>query len=147
MVIQIAILAMALAVAVLVAYLVPMLIQIRKTAEESERLIRRINEDLPVLLQEASETVRNLNALATNVREGAAQARVLGEAVGAVGETINHLHGAVRGGAGSLLTNVNGWMAGVRAVFQVLTKGSSARRADPGNGGGDGASGKEGGHG
>ena len=145
MVIQIPVLVMAVAVAVLVAYIVPLLIQIRRTAQESERLFRRINDDLPDLLKEASETVRNINAVATNVREGAAQARVLGDAVGAIGETINQLHGAVRGGAGSLLSNVSGWMAGVRAAFQVLAKrSSSAHDADPGNGGGDG---KEGGHG
>ena len=75
MVIQIAVLVMAVAVAVLVAYIVPLLIQIRRTAQESERLFRRINDDLPDLLKEASETVRNINAVATNVREGARSER------------------------------------------------------------------------
>lgn len=45
--IEIAVVVMALAAVALVAVLAPMLMQLRKAAEESERLLRRMNEDLP----------------------------------------------------------------------------------------------------
>lgn len=119
MVIQIAGAIIALAAVVLVAYLVPVLIQVRRTAEESERLLRGINEELPDLLREARQTVESVNQVTGDLKQGAAQARVLGEAMGAVGQTI---HGVVRNTAGALLVNLNGWVSGARAAFQVIAK-------------------------
>src|SRR6266545_957291 len=123
MIIEIALGIVAVAAVVLVAFLVPVLIRLRKTAEESERMLRRMNEDLPVLLKEATQAANNLNQIVTEVRVGASCARVLGEAIG---ETINHVHGAVRGGAGSLLTNLSSLLAGFRAAYGVFKQQSSS---------------------
>src|SRR5437867_11420759 len=126
MVIEIAVGVVAVAAIVLVAFLVPVLIRLRKTAEESERLLRQMNEDLPFLLKEATQAAVNMNQIVTEVRVGAACARVLGEAIGEIGETINHVHGAVRGGAGSLLTNFSSLLAGFRAAYGVFKQKSSS---------------------
>ncbi|MEK7221803.1 MAG: DUF948 domain-containing protein, partial [Nitrospirota bacterium] len=121
---------------VLLAVLVPMLIQLRKTAEESERLLRRMNEDMPVLFREVTQAAQNMNQVATEMRETAARARVLGEAMGGVGETINEVRELVRGGAGSLLTNVGSLLAGFRAAYGVFTqKSESHHQGGPSNGG------------
>ena len=136
MFIEIAVGIMALAAVVLVAVLVPMLIQLRKTAEESERLLRRMNEDMPVLFREATQAAQNLNQVAGDLRQAAAHARVLGDAVGGVGETINEVRELVRGGAGSLLTNVGSLLAGFRAAYGVFTqKSESHHQGGPSNGG------------
>jgi len=127
MFIEIAVGIMALAAVVLVAFLVPVLMQLRRTAEESERLLWRMNEDLPVLFQEATQAAQNMNHVATEMREAAAHARVLGDAVGEVGKTINQVHGLVRGGTGSLLTNVGSLLAGFRAAYGVFTKKPEAQ--------------------
>jgi len=133
---QIAVGIVALAAVVLVAVLVPMLIQLRKTAEESERLLRRMNEDMPVLFREATQAAQNLNQVAGDLRQAAAHARVLGDAVGGVGETINEVRELVRGGAGSLLTNVGSLLAGFRAAYGVFTqKSESHNQGGPSNGG------------
>ncbi len=134
MVIEIAVGVMAAAAVVLVAFLVPVLIQLRKTAEESERVLQRMNEDLPLLFKEATQAARNLNQVATEMREGAACARVLGEAIGEIGQTINHVHGAVRGGASSLLTNLSSLLAGFRAAYGVFKhKASSSHHQEGGS--------------
>ena len=126
----------ALAAVVLVAVLVPMLMQLRKTAEESERLLRRMNEDMPVLFREATQAAQNMNQVAGDLRQAAAHARVLGDAVGGVGETINEVRELVRGGAGSLLTNVGSLLAGFRAAYGVFTqKSESHHQGGPSNGG------------
>mgnify|MGYP001595141939 FL=1 len=136
MFIEIAVGIMALAAVVLLAVLVPMLIQLRKTAEESERLLRRMNEDMPVLFREVTQAAQNMNQVATEMRETAARARVLGEAMGGVGETINEVRELVRGGAGSLLTNVGSLLAGFRAAYGVFTqKSESHHQGGPSNGG------------
>ncbi|MEK6605007.1 MAG: DUF948 domain-containing protein [Nitrospirota bacterium] len=136
MFIEIAVGIMALAAVVLLAVLVPMLIQLRKTAEESERLLRRMNEDMPVLFREATQAAQNMNQVAGDLRQAAAHARVLGDAVGGVGETINEVRELVRGGAGSLLTNVGSLLAGFRAAYGVFTqKSESHHQGGPSNGG------------
>src|SRR6266849_3759967 len=134
MVIEIAVGVMAAAAVVLVAFLVPVLTQLRKTAEESEGVLQRMNEDLPLLFKEATQAARNLNQVATEMREGAACARVLGEAIGEIGQTINHVHGAVRGGASSLLTNLSSLLAGFRAAYGVFKhKASSSHHQEGGS--------------
>ena len=134
MIIEIAVGIVAVAAVVLVAFLVPLLIRLRKTAEESERLLRRMNEDLPVLFTEATQAAINMNQIVTEVREGAACARVLGEAIGEIGQTINHVHGAVRGGASSLLTNLSSLLAGFRAAYGVFKhKASSSHHQEGGS--------------
>lgn len=137
MIIEIAAGIVAVAAVVLVAFLVPVLIRLRRTAEESERLLRRMNEDLPVLFKEATQAAHHMNQVATEMREGAACARVLGEAIGEIGHTINDVHGAVRGGAGSLLTNISSLLAGFRAAYGVFTQQSSSHHQEGGgsNGG------------
>ena len=134
MVIEIAVGVIAAAAVVLVVFLVPVLTQLRKTAEESERVLQRMNQDLPLLLKEATQAARNLNQVATEVREGAACARLLGEAIGEIGQTINHVHGAVRGGASSLLTNFSSLLAGFRAAYGVFRhKASSSHHQEGGS--------------
>ncbi|MEK7797279.1 MAG: DUF948 domain-containing protein [Nitrospirota bacterium] len=137
MFIEIAVGIMALSAVVLLAVLVPMLIQLRKTAEESERLLRRMNEDMPVLFREVTQAAQNMNQVATELRETAVRARVLGEAMGGVGETINQVRELVRGGAGTLLTNVGSLLAGFRAAYGVFAQKSESHhhQGGPSNGG------------
>ncbi|MBI3809211.1 MAG: DUF948 domain-containing protein [Nitrospirae bacterium] len=136
MFIEIAVGIMALSAVVLLAVLVPMLMQLRKTAEESERLLRRMNEDMPVLFREATQAAQNMNQVAGEMREAATRARVLGEAMGGVGETINEVRELVRGGAGTLLTNIGSLLAGFRAAYGVFKqKAESHHQGGPSNGG------------
>src|SRR5437016_4523227 len=95
MVIEIAAGVVALAAVVLVAVLVPMLVHLRHTAEEAEKLLRHMNQDWPILFREATEAAIKLNQVAGELREAAAGARVLGGAVGEIGDTISHVTGAV----------------------------------------------------
>jgi len=134
MIIEIAIGVIAAAAVVLVAFLVPVLIRLRKTAGESERVLQQMNEDLPLLFKEATQAAQNLNQVATEIRKGAARARVLGEAIGEIGQTINHVHGAVRGGASSLVMNLTSLLTGFRAAYGVFKhKASSSHHQEGGS--------------
>jgi uncharacterized protein YoxC len=136
MVIEIAAGVVALAAVVVVVVLVPMLIHLRHTAEEAEKLLRHMNQDWPILFREATEAAIKLNQVAGELKEAAAGARVLGGAVGEIGDTISHVTGAVRGGAGTLLTNVGSLLAGFRAAFGAIThKSDSHHEGGSSNGG------------
>jgi uncharacterized protein YoxC len=110
----------AVAFSVLVGFLVPILIRLRNTVAESERLLARMNADLPPLVSDLRAMSHNLNALTDQAREGVEHASVLLHAVGEVGESVQQVHDVVRGSSGSLLTNVASLVAGVRAATRVM---------------------------
>lgn len=120
MIIEIAVGILAAGFLVLVAFLVPTLLQVRKTVAESGRLLARLNNELPSLLNEVREMTENVNGLAGQVREGVEHASVLLHAVGEVGDTVQQVHETVRGKSGKLLVNLASVVAGVKAASAVV---------------------------
>ena len=68
------------------------------------------------------------------MREGVARARVLGEAMGEIGETINQMNGFARSWTGRVLVNVSSLLAGFRAAYGVLKEKSSSSHHQEGGG-------------
>jgi uncharacterized protein YoxC len=118
--VEIAAILVAVAFAVLVGFLVPMLVQIRKTVAESEQLLAKMNHDLPPLIDELRTMSHKVNDLTEQARGGVEHATVLLHAVGEVGESVQQVHNAVRGSSGSMLTNVASVVAGFKAATQVV---------------------------
>jgi uncharacterized protein YoxC len=119
-IVEIAAILIAVAFAVLVGYLVPVLIQLRKTVAESEQLLAKMNADMPPLVADLRSMSQNLNDLADQARGGVEHAAVLLHAVGEVGESVQQVHNVVRGSSGMLLTNVASVVAGFKAATQVV---------------------------
>jgi uncharacterized protein YoxC len=132
--VEIAAILIAVAFAVLVGYLVPLLIQVRKTVAESEQLLSKMNTDMPALVSELRAMSQNLNDLAEQARGGVEHAAVLLHAVGEVGESVQQVHNVVRGSSGALLTNVASVVAGLKAATQVVRE-RYRREGEPHNGG------------
>lgn len=116
-----AVLLMALALVVLVIFMIPALLEIRRTAAEMRLFINQTNGELkPVLM----ELERNLSELRT-VMEGIAERReniqVFMEAVGDTGRnlrTINSVIGTVANAAATSSV----WIAGARAAGRFLAE-------------------------
>lgn len=119
-IVEIAALLVAVAFAVLVGYLVPVLMQIRKTVAESEQLLSKMNAEIPPLVAELRSMSQNLNDVTNQAREGVEHAAVLLHAVGEVGESVQHVHNVVRGSSGTLLSNVVSMVAGFKAATKVV---------------------------
>ena len=119
-IVEIAVILVAVAFAVLVGYLVPVLIQVRKTVAESEQLLAKMNNDLPPLIDELRTVSHNVNGLTEQARKGVEHAAVLLHAVGEVGESVQHVHDVVKGSSGSMLTNVASVVAGFKAATHVM---------------------------
>jgi len=120
MVVEIAAIPVAVAFAVLVGYLVPLLIQVRRTVAESEQLMARMNSELPSLIAELRAMSQNLNDLTEQAKSGVEHASVLLHAAGQLGESVQVVHNLVKGSGGSLLANMAGIMAGLRAAKDVM---------------------------
>ena len=134
MILEIAVGALAAGFLVLVAFLVPTLLQIRKTVAESERLLARLNSELPPLLNEMRGMTENVNALAGQARDGVEHAAVLLHAVGELGETVQEVHETVQGKSGKLLVNLASVVAGVKAASAVVKERIHTEKGDS-NGG------------
>jgi uncharacterized protein YoxC len=119
-IVEIAALLVAVVFAVLVGYLVPVLMQIRKTVAESEQLLAKMNMELPSLVAELRAISQNLNDVTNQAREGVEHAAVLLHAVGEIGESVQQVHNVVRGSGGTLLSNVVSMVAGVKAATHVV---------------------------
>jgi uncharacterized protein YoxC len=118
--VEMAAILVAVAFAVLVGFLVPMLVQVRKTVAESEQLLAKMNHDLPPLIDELQTMSHKVNNLVEQARGGVEHATVLLHAVGEVGESVQQVHNVVRGSSGSMLTNVASLLAGFKAATQVV---------------------------
>ena len=118
--VEIAALLVAVAFAVLVGYIVPLLMQVRKTVGESEQLLSKLNAEVPALVAELRAMSQNLNDVTNQAREGVEHASVLLHAVGEVGESVQHVHNVVRGSGGTLLSNVASMIAGFKAATHVV---------------------------
>jgi uncharacterized protein YoxC len=119
-IVEIAAILVAVAFALLVGYLVPVLIQVRKTVAESEQLLAKMSNDLPPLIGELRAVSHNMNDLTEKARGGVEHAVTLLHAVGEVGESVQQVHNVVRGSSGSMLTNVASVVAGFKAATQVV---------------------------
>ena len=119
-IVEIAAILVAVTFVVLVGFLVPMLVQVRKTAAESGQLFAKMNQDLPPLLGELRTMSHKVTDLAEQARGGVEHASVLLHAVGEVGESVQQVHNVVRGSSGTLLTNVASVVAGFKAATQVM---------------------------
>jgi uncharacterized protein YoxC len=119
-IVEIAAILVAVAFALLVGFLVPVLIQVRKTVAESEQLLAKMNNDLPPLIGELRTVSHNVNNLTEQARMGVEHAAVLLHAVGEVGESVQHVHDVVKGSSGSMLTNVASVVAGFKAATKVM---------------------------
>ena len=120
--------------AVLVAFLVPVLHQLRKTAKESELFFRQINTRVDPLLDEMTEAASKCNAISGDVRHGVARATHLCSALGKVGDSVDMVHHLVRGNAFKVMVNVASLLAGLRAATETMKKRTGTNKEGGSNG-------------
>ncbi len=125
--IEVAAVIIAVAFVVLVGYVVPTVIQVRKTATQAERLLSQINSELPEILTEIKQTNENVRVMSAQAREGVGRASVLMDAIGDVGETVNQVHGVFRAQGTTLMKNVVSVLVGMRAVALTLKNRAQKR--------------------
>lgn len=125
--IELAAVIIAVALVVLVSFIIPTVIQVRKTASQAEQLLSQVNTELPGILKEIKQTNENVRAMSDQARQGMGRATVLMHAIGDVGETVNQVHGMIRGQSASLAKNVVKLLGGVRAVLLSIKERTQQR--------------------
>lgn len=114
--IELAAVIIAVALVVLVGFIVPTVIQVRRTATQAEQLLLQVNAELPGILKEIKQTNENVRAMSDQARVGVGRVTALMRTIGDVGETVDQVHGMIRGRSASFAKNVVKLLSGVRAV-------------------------------
>ena len=133
MIVDIAVCVAAVAWAVLVGWLVPLLIQLRKSVAQSEYLLVRMNAELPLLLTEMRAATENLNMLVEHARDGVEHAAVLLHAAGALGDSVQRVQETMQDSGRSFLVRLVSVVAGFKATRSAVTA-HICREGGPGNG-------------
>lgn len=118
--VEVAAVLIAVAFVALVGFIIPTVIQLRKTVLQSERVLSQVSAELPGILKELKQTNENVRVMSAQARAGIERASVLMHAIGDVGETVNRVHGVFRGKGESLMKNLVGVLMGLRAVALTL---------------------------
>ncbi|RMH08605.1 MAG: DUF948 domain-containing protein [Nitrospirae bacterium] len=118
--IEFAAVVVAVAFVVLVGYVIPTVLQLRRTVMQSERLLAQLNHELPALLKALKGTSEDVHAITTQAREGLDQASMLFKAMGEMGQTIHRVHGIVRGKGSAVVLRLASLLAGVRAASSTI---------------------------
>ena len=132
--IEVAVVIITVAFVVLVGSIVSTMIQLRKTVLQSERLLSQVNVELPEILKNLKQTNENVLAMSAQAREGVDRVSVLMHAIGGVGETVNQVHGVIRGKSATLVKNLVNALVGLRAVALTLKHRAQTSRTKKGGG-------------
>ncbi len=119
MLINLAVVVVAITMVVLAAFMIPAFIEIRRTAITLRQTSERAESEFKPVLHELHKTLSELKAIVEGVASKTEDVKCLMEALGDTGRnlrTINHVVGAVAG----VLASSSAWMVGAKAAGRVI---------------------------
>lgn len=123
---------LALAFAVLAAFLVPALIQLKKTAIQLEAFLKSTEESLLPLLKELKETTGRANQVVGNVESQVAKVDTLFDAAERIGYTVEGINILLRQKVDALASSVSIFSAGMKGAFDYIAsrRGQREKKQD-----------------
>jgi len=124
MTVQVDILALIIVFVILliVAFLIPMLVQAKKTALQVDEFLKASQRDLIPMLKELREASERINRAAARAEEGVEHVGGLMESVGEVGDSIHRVNHFLQHDVGRYMGNAAGLWLGIRAASKVVLK-------------------------
>jgi uncharacterized protein YoxC len=127
MLIGVAVVVMAVTMVILVAFLIPVCIEIRKTATAMREFIAGTESDLKPVLYELRKTLHELKSITEGAATKTEDVKQFMEALGDTGRnlrTINNVVGAMAG----VLASSSAWITGARVAGSFLLERLSKKR-------------------
>ena len=124
----------AVVVVILMGFLIPVILQLRKTAKSAESFLKDTQESLTPLLTELKETAERLYKISEDVEESVGNVRHLANAVGEMGSMVDEVNDLVKKSGLSFSIKTARIGAGVKGglgVFEIgILKKSSSKDED-----------------
>ena len=122
--------------AVVVAFLVPVLLQLRRTLTSLEHFLDTTGKRLEQVLDEANGTLARLNRISAELEAGTEHVRSLATAAGDLGRTFTSLRASIPTAAALGTALGPALVALAQALLSRWTSGAAAPAAGPADGGG-----------
>ncbi|PLX92803.1 MAG: hypothetical protein C0621_08850 [Desulfuromonas sp.] len=107
---------------VLVAALVPMLLQIKRTAARLEGVLGELEKELPETLKALRQSATTLNRTAEHAEEGMADARRLMGTLATTGDSLRQLQQMIPWDLSRSVSQLAGMWVGLRAAGRVIAQ-------------------------
>jgi methyl-accepting chemotaxis protein len=108
---------------ILIAFLLPMIWQVKKTGKEAGELLGDLRRELIPALGELRETAARINRASETIEQGAGKAENLLESLDEVADTVQHVSKFLRQDVCSLAETISCLMLGIRVAGKVFLKG------------------------
>ncbi len=119
-----------LAVVITAAYLVSLIIELKKTLRSVDTLLKTTEQTLKPTLEELQQTLRNLNNISDNINEVTTDVKTLSGSVKNVGLTIQQVGGVIEDIVSSTTIRALGLRTGIKTGIDVLIKNIFSRKGD-----------------
>ena len=126
-IIPLAVMIMAVALAVLVAFLIPTIIEIRKTVAAARELIATTDSELKPILREVNEALADVRVVTHGVAGKVDEVTACMEAVGETGRNIKTINVAI-GSVTGLLASSSAWLTGAQVAGRFVMDRFSKKR-------------------
>lgn len=110
-------------VVILLGFLIPVILQLRKTAKSAENFLKVIQESLTPLLSELKESAERLNKISEDIEDSVSNVRHLTNAIGEIGAMVDEVNNFVKQTGLSFSIKTASIGAGIKAALGVLAKG------------------------
>lgn len=111
------------ALIVLVAFLIPVILQIKRTAKAAEDFLLITRESLNPLLKKLQETVEKTNQIAEKLDESISNVQHLTKSVGETGAIIDDINRLIRQIGTFMSVTMSNFGVGIKTALSVLTQG------------------------
>jgi uncharacterized protein YoxC len=102
--------------------LVPMLVQLKRTAEKTELLVDMLQRDMSPFLQSLSETTSELRFLTASINQKVEKVDLVIDTIQDTGVILRSTAGILQQSVLPVVTQIGGFGAGIRAFLNYLTK-------------------------
>lgn len=108
---------------VLVAYLIPVILQIKRTAKAAEDFLLTTQASLNPLLKRLQETVEKTNQVAANLNESISNVQHLTKAVGETGAIVDDINRLIRQIGQFISVSTSSFGVALKTALSVLSQG------------------------
>lgn len=114
---------LSIALIVLVAFLIPTILQIRKTAKSIDNFLKITESSLNPLLSELRESIEKINRISERVEESVKNVQHFTKSIGEIGVLIDEVNNLLRQTGVSFAVKTASIGVGIKTALSVLAKG------------------------
>ena len=131
MIMDLAVLLIAIAAIVLAAFIVPVIIEIKKTTVALREFVVNLDRELKPTLHELQGTVTEAKGLIAEVSARTGEIKGLTTALGETGQNLRGINKAI-GSATGIIAGTSVWAAGLKAAFSFILERLAKKRKEEG---------------